>query len=283
MPITSPCPQSKLTTQTSTINTQTSTIKSIFDFVTDENKVGTYITTSLSPMPYIDFSFGWCFCTGPDGKIYSFQPYMNESIKTICYNPETNKWIDKPIIPSRNTYKLSCVEVSGKVYIFSDNIPNSIRCYDPATDTWKTKAPVPYLVYDVTATKSLDGKIYVFGSYSSYNQCYDPVTDTWTTKAPMPTARYDLAAATGPDGKIYVIGGAISGTGSVNVNECYDPIKNTWNIIWEQYEFIITEPVIIRVPRNISSSENIRYFTTTIEDNTYLEPSKQKYYISIRR
>jgi N-acetylneuraminic acid mutarotase len=186
-----------------------------------------------------------------DDKIYLMgggldrsHPFLNPpSNKNEVYDPETDTWITKALIPQerRSIYYASTV-LDNKIYIFGGNYDllsgstgNLNQVYDPESDTWASAEPASVRFYKAAAgatTGELAPKrIYVFGGYvvplykaCNLTQIYDSVTDTWATGTPIPTPRFGLDVAVIND-ELYVIGGATGeGINYLAVNEKYTPI-----------------------------------------------------------
>jgi len=139
------------------------------------------------------------------------------------YNPATNTWTGKAVMPTARRDLTAAAPGNGKLYAIGGNDGtnnlNTNEEYSPTTNTWVTKTGMSTArTYPDSA--ALNGRIYVFsgsGGTGKENEEYDPATDTWSVKSAIPTAR-TYPAAVAINNKIYVLGSNGSG-----VNEEYSP------------------------------------------------------------
>jgi len=165
-----------------------------------------------------------------NGKIYlmgSFYKNYSYSYVNYEYDPETDTWVEKALMPTPRTPS-EIVVFQNRIYTMGESTGYTKEngtiygctneVYDPATDTWETKAPIPtnqsrYLIACVVY-----GQIHVMGANGHY--VYDVATDSWTSKEPQ-TFQYPCGAVAF-DSKIFVF--------DRNLTRIYDPKSDTWSL-----------------------------------------------------
>ncbi len=169
----------------------------------------------------------------------------NPVTKNEMYDPATNTWTAKKVMPIAKMYMAAAV-ANGIIYTVggatsTTAASNTVHAYDPASDSWLTKAPITNTTLTNMVTKrawpvahGVNGKIFVFGGMSnlmsltsvSSTEFYDPTTNTWGSKLALPvTADSMSSAAIG--NKIYLISGYQNGALS-NAVRVYDTLSNTY-------------------------------------------------------
>ncbi len=163
------------------------------------------------------------------------------SSRVEAYDPATDRWSDKPPIPT-GLHHAGAASVGGKLYLiggFTKSLLSvwqpvaTVFIYDPATDRWTEGTPMPTQRGALAVTES-DGKLFAIGGYdgagnSAAVEVYDPASDRWSRRAPLPTPRDHLAAAS-VGGKVYTFGGRLNRDYGHNlaVTEVYDPSTDRW-------------------------------------------------------
>lgn len=206
----------------------------------------------------------WAFAfTGViDGKFHvgggsgDYPPLDPINKEHYAYDPSTNAWIARALVPIRQGG--ASAVVNGKIYVVGGcitdchvDITGLLLTYDPGSDIpggdpWSTLAPMPPMptVRAGHVAAALDGKLFVVGGSSTWPyphlqtiEVYDPDSNQWedtTLKADMPTGRENASAAV-IDGKLYVVGGMVRPTSNTHdvtgVLEVYDPVANTWSTL----------------------------------------------------
>lgn len=181
-----------------------------------------------------------------DGKLYLFGGFIERletSNQVDVYDPATDKWSRKSMMPTRPTHVNPAVD-GHFVWLaggFQGKHPGptikEVWKYDTVADTWTAGPPLP----EPRAGGGLaitQGRLHYFGGYKADRDtvCVDhwsmPLKGdaTWTREADMPNPRGHLAAAV-LDGKIYALGGA-NGHDKKQVDQpyCdrYDPVTKRW-------------------------------------------------------
>jgi N-acetylneuraminic acid mutarotase len=157
---------------------------------------------------------------------------------TLCYDPETNNWVQLTPSPIANTWG-AVVACQNKIYLIGGSAECPTSVYDPATDTWENGAAVPSTRIGPEAN-AVDGKIYVTGGEipsalgvinpSGSNDVYDPETDSWSEMAPVPVP-VAKCTSTVLDDKIYVLSGIRRSAHDAHMTslvQVFDPATNQW-------------------------------------------------------
>ncbi len=156
-----------------------------------------------------------------------------------AYDPVTNSWTTKGLIPTRR-YRYAVGVARGMLYVVGGNTgieTDLVEAYDPIANKWTVKAPMPSprgslgvgavndILYAVggicCGCCELEGKIL------RAVEAYDPTTNTWTAKAPLPALRAGFAVGVANQ-ILYAVGGFNGSGTALNVVEAYDPSRNVW-------------------------------------------------------
>ena len=149
------------------------------------------IWEAMQSVPYARAMPGITFC---NGKVYCIGGSSTAELRqgtnsTYAYDPLTNTWSSKNVIP------------------------NSV--------TWGSCTSYGYCVYYIAGAVS--------GNASRFNYCYNTATDTWTSLTSMSTARIGGAVTSSKEGYIDVLGGSNSDLYSQNSHYQYNVASNSWS------------------------------------------------------
>jgi N-acetylneuraminic acid mutarotase len=154
-----------------------------------------------------------------------------------AYNPATNTWKPRAVLPAARQAGDGAALLSGLLYVpggydAANALTKTLYAYNPASNAWVTKAAMP-VTSGCGASYAIGGKLYVFTGCTGATSApagllhrYDPGTNTWTVRTTAPHAhRYPAAGVI--QGKLYVAGGQNGTTASATL-DVYDPATNTW-------------------------------------------------------
>jgi N-acetylneuraminic acid mutarotase len=157
-----------------------------------------------------------------NNKIYVFGSNEGEYNKTMMYDPQANKWIEKASIPTPRLAP-SVAIIENKIYVlggigFNENgqlgkLLQTIEVYDPQTDQWETKKPMPKSLWGAEGVIVKDNNLFLINIRSTeqhpeYNiYVYYPQSENWVAIDSTIPKRYSEQGVTLLDNKIYVIGG----------------------------------------------------------------------------
>lgn len=159
----------------------------------------------------------------------------------FAYNPSTNSWSTKPLLPAPRYSGNGAAAISGKIYVaggldLTKKPTRALYVYNSTTNTWATRAAMP-AASGCGGSAVIGGNLYVFSGCTLLSNGaqvnagllhrYNPSTNTWTTLRSAPQAHFKpVVAAIG--NRLYVAGGDDnSGTKTTRV-DMYDPTTNTW-------------------------------------------------------
>ncbi len=255
-------------------------VNEVYDPKTDtwENK---------APMPT---ARGWLEANVANGKIYLVGGYVPDnssfgySISNLneVYDPETNSWTTKALMPTTASDYASAV-VDNKLFVIGGQSEaprsNLNQIYNPITDRWSTGTPSPsgirygFCAAGATIGVNAPKRIYVLGETvhlwegepPNSVRIYNAQSDVWTFGADMPTKRHSFGVAVVND-ILYVIGGFTetfelfwnSHVTLYATNEQYTPVG--YGTPDPSYDG--TAPEIV-----VASPENKTYYTTDVALN----------------
>jgi len=170
------------------------------------------VWAEMAPMHYARCDFGTAVV---DGKIYAIggiekygilghpspqHPVLVSGVEV--YDPQTNRWSNRPSPMPTPRYRFAVVCFMGKIYCIggytnrhSDSSSGVTEVYDPATDQWETRASMTTRGAGYACV--IDDRIYVMGRYAAapYDgvlypticEVYDPLLDVWSVyDGPLP-------------------------------------------------------------------------------------------------
>jgi N-acetylneuraminic acid mutarotase len=147
-----------------------------------------------------------------------------------AYDPATNSWSRKALLPAKRSWTNGAADINGKIYVtggisLTEFATKTLYVYNPASDSWVRKADMP-VASARGVTGAIGGKLYVLTGGRLYR--YDPATNKWTRLADaLEEHTGGIGGVIG--GKFYVAYGeqrsAATSGGSVDV---YDPATNRW-------------------------------------------------------
>ncbi len=196
----------------------------------------------------IPFDFDNHAGTAAGGKVYIFGGNSNKE-KTMCYDPEQDKWSEMSAIPTpRMHFSYSAANLNGRIYLIGgleksdgtkkirgfvmrNEVTEKNEMYDPETNSWKEKAPLP-TARQHPAVAGYENKVYVIGGAGNdYRdkktvEVYDTNSDSWQRKADMPEARFISGVAV-INSKIIVVTG-VRRNQKVSMVFVYDPETDKW-------------------------------------------------------
>jgi N-acetylneuraminic acid mutarotase len=161
------------------------------------------------------------------------------SDKHQVYDPATNSWTQKAVIPDKAGWPAVAV-FKGKIYLFGgDNKGIDARpvahsfVYDPEKDKWSEIAPLP-APRSYAAATAVGEFIYIYGARTLVRDTddlttyrYDPEEDNYTRMADLPEAARFITQGY-YNGNIYVLHGETSKEIMADGVLQYDIVHNSW-------------------------------------------------------
>jgi N-acetylneuraminic acid mutarotase len=161
------------------------------------------------------------------------------SNKHQVYDPSTNSWVQKAVIPDKAGWPAVAV-FKGKIYLFGgDNKGIDARpvarsfVYDPEKDSWSEIAPLP-APRSYAAATAVGEFIYIYGARTLVNDKddlstyrYDPEENNYTRMADLPEAARFITQGY-YNGNIYVLHGETSKEVMADGILRYDIVHNSW-------------------------------------------------------
>lgn len=146
--------------------------------------------TSARAMPGVTFCNGKVYCIGGS----SIAEVGTGSDTNYAYDPTTNSWSTKTVIPSTIAWG-SCTSHDYCVYYIGGGVSGSAvktnYCYNTATNTWTTLTSMTAVLIGGAVTSCKEGYIDVLGGYNTnlYSQTthyqYNITSNSWSTKASL--------------------------------------------------------------------------------------------------
>lgn len=146
--------------------------------------------TSARAVPGVAFCNGQVYCIGGSSTAES----RTGTNTNYAYNPTTNTWSTKAVIPSTIAWG-SCTSHGYCVYYIGGNVSGSAvktnYCYNTATNTWTTLTSMSAVLLGSAVTSCKEGYIDVLGGYNDnlYSQTahyqYNIASNSWSTKTAL--------------------------------------------------------------------------------------------------
>jgi uncharacterized repeat protein (TIGR01451 family) len=151
-------------------------------------------------------------------KLYAFGGYngssfINDTLPTYEYNPDTNQWTEKASMPTNRENYRRATTLNGQIYVVGGlSYDDYVDRYDPATDTWTTLASLREGRYLFGLTTGNDGYIYAIGGNSGLATAisaerYSPATNQWEKLPNLIDNHRSGVAAVYAAGQIFALGG----------------------------------------------------------------------------
>jgi N-acetylneuraminic acid mutarotase len=163
------------------------------------------------------------------GQLYVYTLYTGSNPLFASYNPGTDKWVRRPLIPDEayQSYPVGGA-INGKFYLTggidaSGQPARVLYAYDPAARRWTKKSNMP-TGRDGAFAAVGRGKLFVAGGVvprdvwvsTDVVEAYDPLTDTWAT-GPSMLAPRGFGASAWAGGRFFTIDGLTDGALSSRV------------------------------------------------------------------
>lgn len=180
-----------------------------------------------------------------DGNVLSFGGWNGTNLNTSeLYNPTTQVWTAKGLLPHGVAYPTAVVLASGMVLQIGGAGPNNqipiANCalYDPSTGLWTATGSLNSARWANATFLLPNGNVLVAGGIGADSitsgillsaEIYDVGAGTWSFTGSMATERSFVSYAVAASGKCVVFGGDQSGSTVTNTIEVYDPTAATWS------------------------------------------------------